>query len=236
MEFNPSKCQVIQISRSRKPLTTTYTLHGQTLETTTEAKYLGITITNNLNWNTHVNNITNKANKSLGFIKRNIKTRHIKTRELAYKTIVRPQVEYAPSVWDPYTKDQINKIENVQRRAARWCLNDYSPYSSVSCMIDKLGWQSLQQRRSTSRVVLFYKIVYQLVAIQMPPHFTIPVRSSARNHDFHFYQVHTPRDFYKYSFFPRTVIFWNSLPAEIVNIRDLDTFRSTVAQVPHFNP
>ena len=102
----------------------------------------------------HIDNITNKANRSLGFIKRNIKTKYQKTREMAYNKLVRPQVEYASCVWDPYVKHHINKIEMVQRRAARLCCNDYSPYSSVSDMIDKLGWQTFQQRRSTSRLVV----------------------------------------------------------------------------------
>ena len=72
MEFNPSKCQVLRITRSRKPLQSQYALHGQVLETVSDAKYLGITISKDRNWNTHVNNITAKANRTLGFIKRNI--------------------------------------------------------------------------------------------------------------------------------------------------------------------
>ncbi|KAK3103518.1 hypothetical protein FSP39_019827 [Pinctada imbricata] len=197
MEFNPSKCQVIQISRSRKPLQTSYTLHGQTLQTTTDAKYLGITLTNKLTWDTHVNNITNKANKTLGFIKRNIKTRHTQTRETAYKTLVRPQLEYASCVWDPYTKDLTDKVERIQRRAARWCLNNFSLQRSVSDMLDKLEWQTLQHRRQTARLVMFHKIVYALVAIPIPDHYQLPVRTSSRNHQHHYYQVHTPRDYYK---------------------------------------
>ena len=236
MEFNPSKCQVIQVTRSRNPIDTVYTLHNETLVVTPHAKYLGVTIANNLSWSTHIDNITNKGQRSLGFIKRNIKSRHVKTRELAYKTIVRPQLEYASSCWDPYTKDHITKLEAVQRRAARWCLNDFSPYSSVSSMLDRLGWQSLQQRRSTARVVLLYKITYQLVAIQMPPHFLKTTRTSLRNHSLHYHPIYTNRDYYKFSFFPRTVVFWNHLPNSIVNIKDLDAFKDAVSKVPHFNP
>ena len=199
MEFNPSKCQVIQISRARRPLQTSYTLHGQTLENTPHAKYLGITITNRLDWTTHIDNIINKANRSLCFIKRNIKTKYQKTREMAYNTRVRPQVEYASCAWDPYVKHHINKIEMVRRRAARWCCNDSSPYSSVSDMIDKLGWQTLQQRRSTSRLVMFYKIVYQLVAVDMLPCYSHPTRTSARHHSLHYYQISTTKDYYKSS-------------------------------------
>ena len=60
------------------------------VKSTNKAKYLGVTITNDLTWNHHINNITNKANASLRFIKRNVKTNSIKTKELAYKTYVRP--------------------------------------------------------------------------------------------------------------------------------------------------
>ena len=53
---------------------------------------------------TYIHNITNKANASLRFIKRNVKTNSIKTKELAYKTYVRPKVEYCSVVWDPWQK------------------------------------------------------------------------------------------------------------------------------------
>ena len=84
-----------------------------------------------------------QINKSLGFIKRNIKTKHPGVRETAYKTIVRPQLEYASPVWGPYTQSNIYKVEMVQRRAIRWILNNFSPYDSVSQMQLRLGWRSL---------------------------------------------------------------------------------------------
>ena len=74
MQFNSSKCQVIHITRSRSPLPTTYTLHGETLEAVASARYLGVGIANDLSWKTHVSRITNNANKSLGFLRRNLKT------------------------------------------------------------------------------------------------------------------------------------------------------------------
>ena len=90
-------------------------------------------------------------------------------RELTYKAIVRPQLEYAAPVWDPYIQEDIQRIEMVQRRAARWVLSDYSPYSSVSDMLGRLGWRTLEQRRADSWLVMFYKIVHGLVAINSTP-------------------------------------------------------------------
>ena len=106
--------------------------------------------------------------KSFGFLRRNLKAKNPELRERAYKAIVRPQLEYAAPVWDPHTLNDIQKIEMVQRRAARWVLGDYSPYSSVSDMLGRLGWRTLEQRRADSRLVLFYKIVHGYVAVTLP--------------------------------------------------------------------
>ena len=86
MEFNPGKCQVMHMTKSRVPLQSQYTLHGQILESLDSAKYLGVTISHELNWNKHSNNITGKANRTLGFINRNVKTKNESVKELAYKT------------------------------------------------------------------------------------------------------------------------------------------------------
>ena len=72
MEFHPGKCQVIHFTRSSKPQNYTYTLHNQPLEAVSSAKYLGITLSSNLSWKPHISAITSKANRSLGFLKRNV--------------------------------------------------------------------------------------------------------------------------------------------------------------------
>ena len=104
MEFNPSKCQVLHTSRSRKPIKHSYTMHGQVLDSIDHTRYLGVDISSDLNFNHHINSVTSNALKSSGFLKRNIKTKHPGIREAAYKTTVRPQVEYASSVWSPYSE------------------------------------------------------------------------------------------------------------------------------------
>ena len=104
MEFNPSKCQVVHITRSRQHINTTYSMHGQVLDSVDSARYLGVDITSDLSFTQHINRTTTNAFKSLGYLKRNILTKNPAIREAAFKTIVRPQVGYASSVWSPYTK------------------------------------------------------------------------------------------------------------------------------------
>ena len=115
MEFNPAKCQVVQVTGSRKPIGALYSLHGVTLETFTCAMYLGVDISSNLSWGSHIDKITGTAHKTLGFVKRNIQTKLSGVREAAYTSLFRPQLEYAEAIWDPHHKDKISQIEKVQR-------------------------------------------------------------------------------------------------------------------------
>ena len=79
MEFNPSKCLVVRVTTARKAINTVYTLHGQILEVVTSAKYLGVDISSGLSWNSHIDRITGNANRALGYIQRNIKSKKTKS-------------------------------------------------------------------------------------------------------------------------------------------------------------
>jgi len=72
MTFNASKCYVLRITNKNKPVIHKYTMHGQILENVAQNPYLGVQFTNTLKWDIHINNIVAKANKSLGFLRRNI--------------------------------------------------------------------------------------------------------------------------------------------------------------------
>ena len=117
--------------------------------------------------------------KSLGYLRKNLKAPKPSLKVKTYIAIVRSQLEYAAPFWDPHIPEDILKIEMVQRRAAQ-C--DYSPYSSVSDMLDKLGWRTLEQRRSDSRLVLFYKIIHCYVAVPVPSYVIPLTRISRTSH------------------------------------------------------
>ena len=84
MEFNSDKCEVLRITRKRNPVIFPYKLHKKELNVTNAAKYLGVTISEDLNWTPHINNITGKAKNTLRFVKRNIKTSNKKVKEMVY--------------------------------------------------------------------------------------------------------------------------------------------------------
>ena len=219
MAFNHDKCEVIRITNKKKPTLFNYTLHGVGLKETDSAKYLGVNISRDLSWAKHINQITMKTNNSLKFIKRNIQTNNPKLKESAYKTYVRPLVEYAASVWDPWQKIYINKIEMIQHRAIRYIFNDYSFTSSVSNMLSKLNLPTLEKRRQISSLTMFYKIKHHLVNIPFPGNIQPSMRSR--------YTFARSRiNIHRYSFFPLTAKLWNNLPPDLCNSPDLGSFRA----------
>ena len=160
--------------------------------------------------------------KCLGFLKRNLKTSNTNIKSQAYISLVRPKLEYACSVCDPTLRN--NKIEMVQRRAARYVCNRYHNTSSVTDMLQTLTWPTLQQRRLKTNLIMFYKIVHHIIAV--PTRILIPTDSRIRQfHPFTYRHLHAFKDPYKYSFFPNTIIYWNLLPQNIVLCPTINTFR-----------
>ena len=73
MRFNAAKCNIMRMSRKQTPISTQYELSGQVLEEVKDAKYLGVTVSDDLEWTKRINAITTKANSKLSFLRRNLK-------------------------------------------------------------------------------------------------------------------------------------------------------------------
>ena len=154
-----------------------------------------------LKWASHINKISNKANSVLGFIKRNLKHTNRDLRELAYTSLVRSILEYSSTVWDPFYQKDIDRLERVQRRAARFVLNDYKPLSSVTSMVSQLGWKPLAERRREHRLSLLYKIINGLVAIPADTHLHFNTRSTRISNSKSLKLPICTTDTFKHSFF-----------------------------------
>ena len=183
-------------------------------------------MTDNLCWNEHINNICEKANSTLGLLRRILSGCDKKVKDLAYRSLVRPKLEYGCSAWNPYTKQSIDQIEMVQRRAARFVYNDYSRFSHVTHMIEHLGWDSLEHRRLFFQTSMFYKILNGHVGICFPPEVRPITRATRLPNTRPFKQISVSHNVYKFSFYPGTITIWNNLP--ITDDVNLNNFKSIV--------
>ena len=122
------------------------------------------------------------------------------------------------TVWYPHTTTDVNKVETVQRRAARRATRDYRYTSSVTAMLKDLNWGPLAQGCIDSRLMMMYKVTYDLVAIPASLYLVRNTRASRHTPSLAYRQIQTLKDYYRFTFFPRTIIFWNALPANLTYI------------------
>ena len=95
MRFQPVKCNIMQLTRKRiKKINAVYSLEGTVLKNVGNIKYmyLGVTISKDLKWNTHVSNVCTKANRTLGFLRLNLSSCPQDVKAMAYKGLVRPNL------------------------------------------------------------------------------------------------------------------------------------------------
>ena len=228
MSFNPIKCNTISITRKRKKIKYQYSLHSKILEDVDSATYLGVELSDDLAWTKHINKTTKKANKKLAFIKRNIQIKNTQVKETAYKGLVRPNLEYCATIWDPHQKKYIKQLEMVQRRAARYVTGRFHNTSSVTEMLSNLKWEPLGVRRQKARLAMLLKIQLSLVAVTLPALMVRPPRPRP-GYPHHYLIPSCRTDAFKNSFFPRTITQWNALPPTIACQASLDSFKTAMA-------
>ena len=122
-------------------------LRRKVLENVDNIKYLGVTISKDLKWNTHISNVCTKAIRTLAFLRRNLSSCPQDVKETAYKGLVQPILEYASPVWDPHGIVVQEELEKVQNRAARFVTGYYNfDTESMTSILEQLGWESLHKR------------------------------------------------------------------------------------------
>jgi len=95
-------------------------------------------VSSDLKWHEHISNICLKATRTLNFVRHNTYCCSQEAKNLAYLSLVRPNMEYAAAAWDPHMAKDIQQLERVQRCAARFVKKDYRYTISVTALLDEL--------------------------------------------------------------------------------------------------
>ena len=220
-EISTSQMQHDAADKKHNKVQASYTLEGTVLENVDSIKYLGVTITSDLKWNSHMRNVCSKANRTLGFLRRNLFSCPQDVKEAAYKSMVRPILEYGSTVWDPHCKGLNDELENVQKRAARFVTRNYNYETGrMTGILEELKWETLQKRRKDKRLILLYKGLKGKARI--PTDDLIPKNRRCRNQHSLVFQIPTASiDAFLKSFFPQTIRDWNVLPDSLISSAEL---------------
>ena len=232
LSFHPNKCHQLVINRSRdkNPVATRHLPSSDNpheklnLATTPEEKDLGITVDNNLTFERHIDSICSKARRIMGLIRRTFDNLQPDIFKPLYVSLVRSHLEYGQSVWSPYTKRDINKLESVQRAATKQ-INGFRnlPYPD---RLRKLNLPTLKYRRRRGDMIEVYKILQNTYDPDCAPHLQRSGREG-RSHNFKLFKPQVQRlDIRKHSFTIRIVDSWNSLPYDVVNAPSLNSFKN----------
>ena len=166
----------------------------------------------------------------LGLLWRNLRHCPPNIKEAAYKSYVRPKVEYCSAIWDPHTQKDINKLEMVQNRGARFVTNTphrhhSGHHESISAITQDLGWKSLKERRRNNRLFFLFKITNGIVDVPASYHPVLRCPQPPRGNQHQYQRIPAEVDVYQYSFLPRSIVDWNNLSPSVVAADSLESLK-----------
>nr|CAI5828984.1 unnamed protein product [Callosobruchus analis] len=165
LQLNVNKCFVVSYSNRDNDVIFDYAINNVTLTRASQIKDLGVTFDKKLSFSTHIDNITSKANRSLGFIFRTCKNfNDIHTLKVLYYSLVRSSLEYASIVWSPHHQKYITQLEAVQRRFLKYLYfkttTQYPPTGFPhDVLLDKFSIYSLKDRREHFGIAFLKQLV-----------------------------------------------------------------------------
>ena len=227
------------ISRKKSPVTPTVPLllGNLPLQKVETFKYLGVLISQDMSWSSHIETTCSKAKKVLGLLYRKFyECSNTETLVQLYLSLVRPHLEYACSVWSPHLVKDINAIENVQKFASRMATHNWNlNYNDLLSLTDL---PTLERRRMDLKLGQLFKIVHKLCSF---PEGIVrfreqtPLLSNTRSvHPLYLNQPRVHTNSYYYSFVPHTCSLWNSLPFEIINASSYNSFKLSIQDYNYF--
>jgi hypothetical protein len=184
-------------------------------------KDLGVFISANLSSSVHCSNIATKASKVSALILRTFVSKNNDLKILAFKTYVRPILEYASPIWNPHLISDINLIENVQRRFTRRLLGSCFSYEE---RLKILSLDRLELRRIHTDAIVTFKIIKQQL-LPIDDFFSfVPVSSTRFSQRSNVSVQKFKLDCRKFAFCNRGARIWNSFPSETKESKSVNAY------------
>ena len=229
--INPSKSSLLVICRCRTKPCVSITINSSIVPCVESIKYLGVTISSDLKWNSHILNTCKSAKQKLGLLHRNFRQADCVTLSRLYKALVLPKLDYCSCVWDPASSTTLTeKLESVQRFAAKLCTKRWS--DSPSLLTARLNWPNLHSRRSRQKLQLCRRIIRKESVIPPSSHFSPPSHVNPRtSHPFTVNVPHARTTAFQSSFFVSVCRLWNSLPEGIAQLSSSRSFKFALSSL-----
>jgi len=222
------KCAVLHLGRNND--WNNYVLNDINLPNVDSITDLGIIIDNKLRFNKHYRQLVNKAQYRASIIFKSFLSRQPVLLFKAFTVYVRPILEYCSSVWSPVYKSDIELVERVQRGFTKR-LRGFK-HLTYSERLSHLKAETLELRRLKTDLLLIYKILHKLVALNFDDFFAFNNFTVTRGNDFKLVKPLCVNNARQFSFSCRLIDVWNSLPNSVVSVQCLSTFK---CQLNRFN-
>ena len=188
----------------------TYTIGWTALNTVNSQPYLGVEINDTLDWSPHIHNIKSKANRLLGFLRKNRCKCTKNFMSTAYVSLVHPVTEHCSKVWNPLQIGLQTESEMVQRKVTRVVCNQpyrrgQSQRDSVTSIVKSLKWTPIESCETKCVLTLLYKTLNHLITIPLQYHLTQVQRSISTNHNLKLQHIHISSTIHKHSIYSRTI-------------------------------
>ena len=229
LKLHADKCCFMLVSRKRTNSITPpllFTREDSPLRQVDSMKYLGVVLTSSLTWSEHILNICTKTRKLIGLLHRRFHHCCPEVMLRLYKAFIRPHLEYAPQVWDPYFAKDIEILEKCQKFALRVCTKSWS--STYLDLLNSTRLPTLADRRKTAKLCHLYKIVHGLTDCQSAPVIQKPITYSRRRNPIQLQQLSSHTDQFHFSFYPHSISLWNNLSLSNDSFLTLNTFKHSI--------
>ena len=203
-----------------------YHLSGLTLESCDHVKDLGIIVSKDLSYHTHIENIMSAAAKRFYIAKSCFRSTSIPALRLILKAFISPSLEYGSVIWNPNSHHEIDSLEEVQRRITVLALGKHMSYARRLEMFDL---QCLEDRRSIIDLVTYHKILSNRTRINPASLFSMNTRLSRRTNSLSLTMPLCHTSAFLHSFHMRAISRWNCLPDSVVTTQRSSFFAKGAA-------